>query len=233
MMRKYAEILSLSLFTALFLSGCVVYNPKPIDIPLIAAKNELKVDAGVSVIPSAYAGLSYGLTHSLAVQAFGSVESHQCYYVQGAGGFYKAYKSHAVLEVYGGYGYGYGYAYKDAVPGSLYGNYQQYFAQVNFGFKNLKFAHLDVGAGLKSGVLHADLTNRNYYGFYSETGPFYTLSYNNWLLEPDIMIRLGGEKLKFSLNPGFCLMYKIHSSARVVPYAPVNIGFGLNYTFNL
>ncbi len=231
-MRKFPEILSLLLITGMLLAGCAIYNPKPTGIALITAKKELKVDAGVSAIPSAYANLSYGLTKALAIQAFGSLEPAHCYYFQGAGGFYKGYANHAVLEVYVGYGFGYGYVYKDAVPGSLYGNYQQYFTQVNFGFAHLSFAHMEVGAGLKSGVLHASLTNRNYYGFYSETGPFYTLSYNNWLLEPDFMIRLGGERLKVSLNAGFCRMNKIPPSARVVPFAPVNIALGLHYIFN-
>lgn len=169
----------------------------------------------------------------LAIQAFGSLEPHHCYYLQGAGGFYKGLKKHAVLEIYVGYGFGYGYSYKDAIPGSLYGNYQQYFTQVNFGFTKLKFAHMDVAAGLKSGVLHATMVNENYYGFYSETGPFYSITYNNLLIEPDIIVRIGGENLKVSLNAGFCWMYKIPPSTRVVPYAPVNIGIGLNYTFNL
>jgi hypothetical protein len=37
------------------------------DIPLISGKNDLRVDAGISVVPSVNATVSYGLTNNVAI----------------------------------------------------------------------------------------------------------------------------------------------------------------------
>lgn len=93
----------------------------------------MRIDAGISIVPSANATVSYGLTDKIAIQGFGSVGADDRYYVQAATGMYKNKGDRKILEVYGGFGYGYGNAYKDANLGNLLGDYQIYFGQANFG----------------------------------------------------------------------------------------------------
>jgi hypothetical protein len=42
----------------IMISGCAIYHPQTTDIPLISEKNDLRIDAGVSLIPSAHATFS-------------------------------------------------------------------------------------------------------------------------------------------------------------------------------
>ncbi|MDY0161541.1 MAG: hypothetical protein RBR64_09375, partial [Bacteroidales bacterium] len=68
------------LLILLMMSSCIVYHPMPIDIPLISEKNDFRVDAGISIVPSANATVSYGLTDKIAIQGFGSVGADDRYY---------------------------------------------------------------------------------------------------------------------------------------------------------
>jgi hypothetical protein len=42
----------------------------------ISEKNDLRIDAGISLGPSAHTTISYGLTDKIAIQGFGSVGTH-------------------------------------------------------------------------------------------------------------------------------------------------------------
>jgi len=77
-------ILIFQLAVGFIVTSCVVYHPQTTDIPLINKKNDLRIDAGISLIPSAHATISYGLTRSIAVQSFGSFGSDEKYYFQGS-----------------------------------------------------------------------------------------------------------------------------------------------------
>lgn len=98
----------------MMVTSCIVYHPQTIDIPLISTKHDLRIDAGISIVPSAYSTVSCGLTDKVALQAFGSLGSDERYYFQGAIGIYKNYDNQKVMELYSGFGYGYGSAYRDA-----------------------------------------------------------------------------------------------------------------------
>jgi len=76
------------LIVLLIMTSCIVYHPQAIDIPLISEKNDLRIDAGISIVPSAHATVSYGLTDKIALQAFGSLGSDERYYFQGAAGIF-------------------------------------------------------------------------------------------------------------------------------------------------
>jgi hypothetical protein len=219
------------LIVLLIMTSCIVYHPQAIDIPLISEKNDLRIDAGISIVPSAHATVSYGLTDKIALQAFGSLGSDERYYFQGAAGIFRKYDNQKVIELYGGFGYGYGSAYRDANPGDLYGDYQQYFLQVNYGKIDCKFANMDYGFGIKAGLLHSNLTDYNYYDFYSETGPFTTYVDNSLLIEPNMFLRLGGENLKFNIKLGSCWINKFTHTDQGLPYSFINLGLGLNYRF--
>jgi len=59
---------------SLMMSSCIVYHPMTTDIPLISEKNDLRVDAGISIVPSANATVSYGLTDKIAIQGLSCPE---------------------------------------------------------------------------------------------------------------------------------------------------------------
>ena len=67
----------------IILTGCVVYQPQAVDIPLINKKKDLRIDAGISNLSFANATISYGLTDKVAVQTFGSYQSGERYYFSG------------------------------------------------------------------------------------------------------------------------------------------------------
>ena len=219
--KIYLSVLLVSVMT-----GCV-YQPHLPDIPLISEKNDLRIDAGVSVI-AASATVSYGLADNLSVQTFGSLGPDGKYYLQGAAGYYRNLRNFKIMEVYGGFGYGYGYAYKDANPGNLNGNYQLYFTQINYGRIRSESSGIEIGLGLKTGYLHSDLVDHNYYSW---TGENSYIQYHDesFLIEPAGFIRLGGEHLKFSIKLGGCLVYKFTNRDKHLPYTKINIGIGLNY----
>jgi hypothetical protein len=184
-------------------TSCIVYHPQTIDIPLISEKQDLRIDAGISIIPSAHVTVSYGLTDKIALQTFGSIGPDDRYYFQGATGIFKKSGTQKVSEFYSGFGYGYGSAYRDSNPGDLYGDYQLYFIQYNYGKLDCEFANMDYGFGLKVGYLHSNLTDYNYYNFYSETGPFKTYNDNSFLIEPNIT---GHNRLSYSIASKSFLM---------------------------
>ena len=90
--------------TSFIITSCIVYHPHTVDIPLISKKNDLRIDAGVSLIPSAHSTVSCGLTKKVAVQGYGSIGSDERYYFQLATGLYKNRGNSRILEFYGGYG---------------------------------------------------------------------------------------------------------------------------------
>jgi hypothetical protein len=212
------------------MTGCCVYHPQTTDIPLIKEKNDLRIDAGISFIPTIHTTVSYGLTKKIAIQTFGSIGSDERKYFHIAPGIYKDFGNHIVMELYGGAGYGYGNAYKDANPGNMYGNYQLYFLQYNFGRYSTKSGHFDFGFGMKTGYFHSNLTDQNYYSRGPENGPLITYKENSILVEPLAILRTGGEKVKFSLKAGGCQIFKLAHPDIYIPSLRFNVGLGINFT---
>lgn len=218
-------------FSPLLFTGCA-YAPIIADIPLISSKNELRVDGGISTAPAFNVTVSYGLTDKIAVQTFANLGDHNMYYLHGAIGYYKNLGENKIMEIYGGFGYGYGNALSDAYPGFLAGNYQTYFTQFNIGKVNGRIAHLDYGIGLKAGLLHSKMTDKNYYDrYYLLYEPFTTYKDNSLLFEPTCFVRFGGERLKVNFKLGGLLMYKFTNTYLPFPYCPLDFGIGLNYLF--
>jgi hypothetical protein len=223
------KVLTFGFLISIMMSSCIVYHTQTTDIPLISEKNDLRVDAGISIIPSAHATISYGLTDKIAIQGFGSIGSDDRYYFQGAIGIYKKYDNQKVMELYSGFGYGYGSAYIDANPGDLYGDYQLYFGQLNYGRIASETSNVEIGFGIKTGYLHSNLTDRNYYDWISENGPYKTYHDKSLLFEPVGFIKIGGDKLKFSIKLGGTMIFKFTNTDHRLPYGYVNLGFGINY----
>jgi hypothetical protein len=225
------KAIGIAFLLSLMMSGCIVYNTPLIDIPLISKKNDIRIDAGVSAIPSACATVSYGATNKLALQGFGSIGSDDRYYLQAAAGLYKNTVNNRIMELYGGFGYGYGNAYRDANPGNLKGNYQLYFGQYNIGRIAGEHSNLEFGLGIKTGYLHSNMTDKNYYAVYTEYGPFTTYHDESFLIEPIGFVRMGGSKLRFNIKLGGTWIYKFTNRDKSFPYYNFNFGIGLNYRF--
>jgi hypothetical protein len=225
-MKVTTIVLGILILPLLF--SCGFYQPSLVDMPLIQSKKDLRVDVGGSILPSVYTTVSYGLTNRIAVQTFAKISGDGKYYVQGALGLYKSLSDNRVLEWYNGVGYGYGYAYNDANPGRLTGNYHQIFTQLNYGKTGCRFANMDFGLGLKAGYIGAyRLNNDNYY---------YPMQISNvenhsLLIEPQAFVRLGGKRLKFSTKVGYGLLFKLFDTDSRLPYDPLTLGIGLNYSF--
>ena len=219
------KILIIGFALSLTLTSCIVYQPQLTDIPLIHEKNDLRVDAGVSLLPSAQATISYGLTDKVAIQGFGSYGADEKYYLQAATGIYKNKGNDRVLELYGGFGYGHGEAYDDTEPGTLLGNYQLYFGQLNYGRKANQTSKTELGFGFKTGYLHTDVNDRNYY----TSGSYTIYKDHNLLLEPTGIIKFGKGKLRFNVKLGSTFIFNFSQNGKVIPYSRMNLGFGLNF----
>jgi hypothetical protein len=224
--------------TLMMISGCAIYHPQTTDIPLISEKKDLRIDAGVSLIPSAHATVSYGLTNHIALQVFGSAGIEHRYYFQFAPGLYKKFTNLAVMELYSGIGYGYGNTYKNPLASdigprpvgeNLFGNYQIYFVQFNLGKNTSESDRIDYGIGLKTGLFHSNLTDRNFYNYSFDTGPFTLYSENKLLLEPALFFRYGKERVRFSYKIGFTRIFKLSDQDHYVPAPWINMGFGINF----
>jgi hypothetical protein len=71
--------------------------------------------------------------------------------------------------------------------------------------------------------------DKNYYDWISETGPYKTNHDESMLLEPIGFIRIGGDRLKFSVKLGGTMIYKLTNTDKSLPYSYLNLGLGLNY----
>ncbi len=227
--KNYFNIVLLMI--VLLFSGCVYY-PQAVDIPLISEKDDLRIDAGVSSDVSAHSTVSYGLTDKIAIQGFARYGHDDGLYFQGAAGLYKKHLSGYVSEFYGGYGYGESTVIHGSDHGRIKGNFQLYFFQLNYGRTNRRFANLDYGISLKSGLLATSLRDFGYWNqdYYDN---LQVIDYNDksFVIEPNAVARIGGEKLKFNLKLGTCYVYKFTNTDKKLPYSKWNVGIGLNYHF--
>lgn len=183
-----------------FGSSCTVYIPQTADIPLIEKKNDLRVDAGASTAEfiAGTASVSYGLTKNIAIQVYGTTDFRDRYFFHGAMGYYKKFSNNYVFELYGGIGNGKGYSHNHDGGRYTYGNYMEYFAQINYGKSGGKNSIWDYGFGLKTGYLHSKINvvyDENWYADGNPPQDYFYLS-DDFLFEPAIFTRVGDESLK-------------------------------------
>jgi len=228
-----SKVLIFGFLFSLVMSGCIVYHPLPNDVPLISKKNDLRIDAGVSIIPSMHTTISYGLTDKIAVQGFGSASIGNKYYYQAATGVYKKLANQYIMELYGGFGYGHSKAESEFTfngqSGYLYGNYQLYYAQINYGKISIEHPHIDFGFSLKTGFLNSNLIDENYHDWVSEFGPFIKYHHESILVEPIAFMRVGKNRVKFSVIVCGTWIYKLTYKNIEIPYKNANIACGMNF----
>ncbi len=219
--------------TVLVLASCTII-PHTTDIPLIREKGDLRIDTGVSVIPTANATVSYGLSEKIAVQAYGSYGADHPYYFQGAVGLFKNKENNYITEWDAGVGTGNSEAYESGKWGRLEGNYQLYFTQFNIGKLNSNFLNADYGLGLKAAYARSKFTDKDYFDIYYFEDDFDRLNYpvqtdNGLTFQPTILGRFGKGRLKFSEKASGLLFYQFTNRDNKLPVGYFNVGIGLNY----
>lgn len=230
-------------------SSCSFYKPQAVDLPLINHAGDLHVDACVSmstltIFPTStgvhFTG-SYGVNNWLAVQGHAAIDGEDGGILHAAVGAYYPYKKF-VVEGYIGAGTGYtppeySERNEDATVQTsnisyirnigMGGNYQTYFLQANAGWVGIAKGHIDIGFGLKQGWINPDfrMENRSYNAS-TDTYTTTTTRYRGMspITEPQLMLRTGGEHLKFTLKLGFLIM-----PAAEYPYSNFTVSAGLNY----
>lgn len=224
------------LFVTVFLCSCAVYHPQGADIPLIDHKGEIRIDLGASLIPSVHSTFSYGLTNNIAIQAFSSFGIENRHYLQFAPGIYKSLNNKKVIEIYAGIGFGHANTIKnpfanmpEAIKQSLYGNYQLYFSQFNWGKNTSDQKKLDWAIGLKTGLFHSIFTDMNYYSISADGNSFQIYTENHLLLEPEFVFRTGQKKTKFNFKIGVLKFISLKESYHTIPAPSVNLSLGVNF----
>ena len=248
MKKKTFFIFHLSFF--ILFASCTVYHPQAVDIPLINHAGDTRVDASVSmsmwVIPDAFnvnATVSHGFNDWFTGQAHINYGGDN-YYAQVAPGYYLPLGTNSVFEVYAGYGFG-GVDRTDDDDAKNYddgtsrkssdfsGRYHLPFVQANIGWHDLLSSRFDIGFGLKAGAFMPDYE----YHAYDANGDEILSRrevYNtgNLLIEPQLMLRFGGENVRLSVKLGMAVLSDwMNDDANGMIYDFLTGSVGL--TFNL
>lgn len=209
-------------------TGCSIYHPQAVDIPLINHAGDTRVDASLSMsawllpdVMTVNATASYGFTDWLAGQVHLNYGGDNVY-SQLAPGAYLPMGEHGVLEGYVGLGMGGAWREPSNVPSdssSASGTYDYSgrftvpFGQVNIGLHDLTGAHIDLGLGLKVGAYVPDFRYRRYDSegvLMPESCSVYTTP--SLLLEPQLVFRIGSERVKFCLRGSFAWLSDMDGS---------------------
>lgn len=229
MKRTIYWILFLALSMAF--SSCGIYYPQSVDMPLLEAKNDCRIDAGVNVT-GVHASIAYGLTDHIALQTHCNSIFAEDHYMQIAPGWYHKFDK-SVMEIYCGYGAGRGtrhYAPHVLGGGSLTGNYFLYFAQLDYGRNHLWDKNIDLAFGVKGMYVDGSAKSEWDEGCIRHTDMYRGA---NFLIEPAAEMRFGWDHLKFSVSVG----YIVPITNSILFDAKYNSNFfgtiGLNYYFHL
>ena len=223
-----------------WLATSCVYYPRLTGIPLIKEKGDTRIEGGIGILaPSLQASFSQGATDKIAYQLSASIDPYgpgnrSGLYAQTAVGYYNNISDRNVIEFYGGLACGRSNAYQNANPGNVFGNYQVYFLQLNYGNIKKKKANLESGVGIKVGLLHSKMTDANYFFDpfdYPPNEPYSVYRMNGILFEPTAFLRFGGEKLKFWTALGASVYYQLNHTGKELPANAPGFGMGVSYNF--
>ncbi|MBP3763921.1 MAG: hypothetical protein J6I49_08630 [Bacteroidales bacterium] len=247
-MKQHLPLLAL---LALLAAGCSVYHPQAVNIPLVNHRGDAQVDvsAGLSswILPDVFtvnATGSYGFTDWLAGQAHLNYGFDNAY-GQLAAGAYHGFGSHGVVEGY--LGLGFGGAWRDGVTNRLddeedgavevkrydySGHYLTPFVQGNVGWRDVGKVHFDFAFGLKVGAYLPDFDYRAYDSdgrlLDSRSKPYST---TNLLVEPQVQLRIGGERAKWNLRLGFAWLNDVYDADVSFTYDWFTLSTGLTFFF--
>lgn len=242
-------------FVALLATGCSIYHPQAVSIPLVNHKGDAQVDLSVGlsawILPDVLtlnATGSYGFTDHLAGQAhlnFGFDNT----YGHIAAGAYTTMGKYGVVEGY--LGFGLGGAWRDRTSydsddfdddddkstkdGRSYeydGHFMLPFAQGNIGLRGLANGHIDLAFGLKAGAFMPDFDYRSYDpdGTLSESrSKLYTTT--NFLIEPQFQFRVGSEQVKWNLRVGLAWLSDLPGASVYLVFDWITVSTGLTFAF--
>ena len=239
MKRKIHTSLFLMLLMVVLMTSCVVYHPHNADIPLLHEKGEMQIDASASISapllahPALNASFSYAPLQAVGLQASFSITELNTFYAQALAGTFHPFGK-TVLEGY--LGYGYGISCNDNINTvrdvhyRVDGRYNLYFGQVNLGWVNLIEGDIDFGVGVKGGVMQSQWEKV----LLQEDGTEKleeTLDAPHLLLEPQVMFRIGGQKLKLSVNVSYAYLSDWPNENNFFNYERFSASLGLHFRF--
>lgn len=251
MKRNCCNLLLIIGLLSVFNVSCVMYHPHNVDIPLLQQGGDLRIDGSLNItLPlldgtGANATVSYAPINHLALQASGSITDNKNLYGHFAVGTFQPFGK-SVLEFYLGAAAGHSYyaqnryssentdggAKTSTINQKYYvdGNYNIFFSQLNFGWNNIGDDLFDVGVGLRSGILnpswqHVSIDDEGVETVVEE----YTTP--NFLLEPQLMFRIGAEHFKISFNFAYSFLSNWPTDNNYFNYTRFSAGIGLNYKF--
>ena len=250
-MRRFGHTLVL-LTTLVMATGCSIYHPQAVDIPLINHAGDMRVDASMAVstwlLPDVVTGnftLSYGVNDWLAGQVHVNYGGEN-FYFQMAPGAYLPLGENGLLEGYAGIGLG-GAWRKQAQPSvsdttshhtyDYAGRFSVPFGQVNIGWHDLGTAHIDLALGLKAGVYSPQFRYREFDADGNQLPSEWT-SYStpSDVFEPQFVFRIGGESVKFCLRGSFAWLSDLegnNTSGTSTHFTAdlFTLSAGVNFTF--
>ncbi len=239
MKRKTHNSLLLMLILSGLAASCVVYHPHNADIPLLHEKGEMQVDASASLSapllahPAINASFSYAPLKAVGMQASFSITQLNTFYAQALAGTFHPFGK-MVLEGY--LGYGYGMSCNDNINTvrdvhyRVDGQYNLYFGQVNIGWVNLVEGDIDIGMGVKGGLMQSQWEKV----LLPEDGPEKleeTLTDPHYLIEPQLMFRIGGQKVKLSVNVSYAYLTDWPKENNFFNYERFSGSLGLHLRF--
>lgn len=226
--------------TALIPASCIMYHPHNIDLPLLQEQGDLRVEASAATTLPTLAGTSanlsaaYGLLPHVGVTAYSSLTERNNLYGQLGVGTFWPLGTYTVLEAYVGYGGGYSH-HQNKRNNGMYrvveGPYSLMFSQVDFGWAGLADETIDVGVGIKSGLLNSHWSNTLYDTTDVATAEPEMLERPFFMLEPQAMFRVGSPLVKFSLNLAYAFIFDWPSDNDFFNYERLSISAGINLNF--
>lgn len=227
---------------ALLASSCSIYHPQAVDIPLINHKGDLRIDANASasvwlILPDA---VNLNVTGSYGFNDWLSGQLHLNYggenwYMQAAPGYYLPLGGKAVFETYIGTGYG-GASYENnssdtvAATYAYNGKYLLPFVQFNIGWRNL--GPVDIAFGVKTGAFMPDFEYHGYKADGTEKPESYVhYNTNNFLIEPQLQLGVGVDKVKFTMRFGYTFMDDLNDASNKMYHDFLTFGAGVTLCF--
>ncbi len=207
----------------LLATGCSIYHPRVVDIPLIDHKGDTRMDVNMgwtaSMDPTLGLTVSRGFTDWLSGQAHLSVGFNNAY-LQLAPGAYTRVGEKMVLEGYAGVGMASYNMERTDMDGEVDTSYHYYFTytgsfvmpfvQGNIGWKGLANGHIDLAFSMKAGLYYPTF---DYHEFLPDDTPILAHEFHygntNVVLEPQFQFRVGNEKVKYCFRVGVCWLSDI------------------------
>lgn len=231
----------------LALASCSIYHPQTVDIPLLEAPGETRVDAaiGVSTFIMVPTAVTLGATASHAFNGWlgGQVHANyggDNYYLQAAPGAYWAPAKSFRLEGYAGVGFG--GSRGDQTPSSAAqdtaasgghewsGQFVVPFLQMNVGWRNV--GPFEFAFGVKVGALMPHYTYTSYSDAERQTvsGEEH-YSTTNALIEPQLQLRVGSDRVKYTLRVSMVGLSDLDNSSSKFIYSHLTLSNGLVFSF--